>query len=150
MKHTMTQEQVLRYLELVERRLFILTHSGVDWLPEYEQELASIDSEINTLRNIVDAEYESPEPAEPSEDEVAQAIKEAESYDFQAFFDGFSFMSNFAIFTETRHVLEIYDTLQHSTAPGVESAIGSDGFNQALSFLEEYSARCLVDLFFCS
>ena len=41
----MTDKEVSRYLELVERRLFILTHSGTDWRPEYGVALARIDQE---------------------------------------------------------------------------------------------------------
>lgn len=73
-KHKMTQEQVIRYLFLVERRLFILMHSGVDGLPEYEQELADIDKELLELRKIVDAELEVAEPAEPTEEEVKEKM----------------------------------------------------------------------------
>lgn len=35
----MTDKEVCRYLELVDRRLFILIHSGIDWKPEYTPEL---------------------------------------------------------------------------------------------------------------
>ena len=54
----MTDKEVSRYLELVERRLFILTHSGVDWQPEYGPELVRIDQELAKLRKVVDAEHE--------------------------------------------------------------------------------------------
>lgn len=45
-------EQVLRYLTLVDRRIFIIMHSGIDWRPEYEQELKDIDAEISILREL--------------------------------------------------------------------------------------------------
>ncbi len=51
-------EQVTRYLTLVDRRLYILLHSGVDWKPEYEKELADIDKEISVLRELIN-QYES-------------------------------------------------------------------------------------------
>ena len=54
----MTDKEVSRYLELVERRLFILTHSGTDWRPEYGVALARIDQELVKLRKVVDAEHE--------------------------------------------------------------------------------------------
>ncbi len=47
-------EQVTRYLTLVDRRLYILMHSGVDWKPEYEKELADIDKEISVLRELME------------------------------------------------------------------------------------------------
>ena len=50
----MTEEQVNRYLDLVNRRLFILTHKGIDWKPEYAGELKQIDQELEQLRPIVE------------------------------------------------------------------------------------------------
>lgn len=50
----MTAEQVNRYLDLVNRRLYILVHSGVDWKPEYETEIQQIDRELAELRPIVE------------------------------------------------------------------------------------------------
>lgn len=54
----MSDNQIVRYLELVERRLFILLHSGVDWKPEYESELEAIDQELAELRPLVEQEHE--------------------------------------------------------------------------------------------
>lgn len=54
----MPDEAVCRYLNLVDRRLFILTHSGIDWKPEYEVELETIDRELGRLRVMVDQEHE--------------------------------------------------------------------------------------------
>ena len=51
----MTDKEIIRYLELVDRRLFILTHSGIDWQLEYGPELAIIDQELTELRKAVDA-----------------------------------------------------------------------------------------------
>ena len=48
----MTERQVLRYLELNSRRLFILLHFGVDWRPEYGPELEKITQELEELRKI--------------------------------------------------------------------------------------------------
>lgn len=53
----MTVADVTQYLALVERRMFIIEHSGVSWLPEYEQELKSIDQELAKLRKVIDAEH---------------------------------------------------------------------------------------------
>lgn len=54
----MKHEQINRYLDLVARRTFILTHSGVDWKPEYEKEMQQIDQELAVLRPLVDQEHQ--------------------------------------------------------------------------------------------
>ncbi len=53
----MTAEEVLRYIQLANRKTYILTHNGTDWLPEYEEELQQIDQELALLRPLVDAEH---------------------------------------------------------------------------------------------
>ena len=50
----MTPEQVTEYLDLINRRLYILTHSGIHWKPEYQQELAEIDQKIEELQSTVE------------------------------------------------------------------------------------------------
>lgn len=57
-ENTMKEKQISRYLELVNRRLVILLNSGINWKPEYEQELADIDRELYALRELVDAAHE--------------------------------------------------------------------------------------------
>ena len=52
----MTQTQVLRYLELVERKLYIFSHSGVSWKPEYNEEMEQINQELEELVPLVEAE----------------------------------------------------------------------------------------------
>ena len=52
----MTPEQVTKYLDLINRRLYILAHSGIHWKPEYASELEQIDQEIEKLRPIVEQE----------------------------------------------------------------------------------------------
>lgn len=103
-----TDSQVLRYIDLVDRRVFIIMHSGIDWKPEYEQELVEIDREISSLRRLIDSaegqesEVQKPEETEDSssvldtyqvscqeEDNrstmtVVQAMEKASKYDFQA------------------------------------------------------------------
>lgn len=54
---TMTKEQAIRYIDLMDRRMFILTHSGVDWKPEYGPELEQINKELQQLRPLVDQEH---------------------------------------------------------------------------------------------
>lgn len=51
------EKKVLRYLFLVDRRLEIILNSGVNWKQEYEDELKSIDMELDNLRRLVDAEH---------------------------------------------------------------------------------------------
>lgn len=53
----MTAQQVSRYIELVDRRTFILTHSGVDWVPGYGAELDQIEKELAELRPLVEEEH---------------------------------------------------------------------------------------------
>ena len=58
----MTQNDVLRYLYLVDRRLTILT-SGIHWEPEHERELKDIEKELPGLRSLVDNEHRKREQA---------------------------------------------------------------------------------------
>ncbi len=53
----MTGKEVCRYIDLVDRRVFIIMHSGVDWKPEYTAELEAIDRELAELRRKVDREH---------------------------------------------------------------------------------------------
>lgn len=57
----MTAEQVQRYIQLASRKAYILTHNGVEWLPEYEGELQQINQELALLRPLVDQEHKSRE-----------------------------------------------------------------------------------------
>ena len=47
----MTDTQVTRYLELTNRRLYIIMHSGASWKPEYASELDAIDQELKQIRH---------------------------------------------------------------------------------------------------
>ena len=51
------EKEILRYLSLVDRKLTIHLNSGIDWKPEYEEELANIDIELAKLRILVEAEH---------------------------------------------------------------------------------------------
>jgi hypothetical protein len=53
----MTATDVIQYLALVDRRMFIIEHSGVSWRPEYGPELECIDRELVKLKKVVDAEH---------------------------------------------------------------------------------------------
>lgn len=53
----MTATDVIQYLALVNRRMFIIERSGVSWRPEYGPELESIDQELVKLRKLIDAEH---------------------------------------------------------------------------------------------
>lgn len=55
--YAMSEHQILRYLELLDRRLYIILHSGLDWKPEYETELEEIDKELVELRKVVDTAH---------------------------------------------------------------------------------------------
>ena len=52
----MSENDVLRYLQLANRKLIILT-SGRNWKPEYELELKEIDEELARLRKLIDKEH---------------------------------------------------------------------------------------------
>lgn len=58
----MTENDVLRYLYLIDGRLTILT-SGIHWKPEYEEELKNIDKELSELRILIDEEHRKREQA---------------------------------------------------------------------------------------
>lgn len=49
-KDSISVDLVVRYLDLLSRSSYIVLHSGIDWKPEYEQELKLIDSEIEDIR----------------------------------------------------------------------------------------------------
>ncbi|MCI8483472.1 MAG: hypothetical protein HFH41_03920 [Lachnospiraceae bacterium] len=53
----MKEKDVLRYLQLLDRRLSILT-SGINWKPEYEEALLEIEKELSELRKLVEEEHE--------------------------------------------------------------------------------------------
>ncbi len=53
----MAGKEVCRYIDLVDRRVFIITHSGVDWKTEYTAELEAIGRELAGLRKKVDREH---------------------------------------------------------------------------------------------
>ena len=50
----MTDKQVVEYIDLVNRKLKILTNSGTTWKPEYEEELKRIDARIAKLYPLVE------------------------------------------------------------------------------------------------
>ena len=53
----MTTDEVLRYIQLARRKMYILTHNVIELLPEYEEELQQINQELALLRPLVDAEH---------------------------------------------------------------------------------------------
>lgn len=74
----MTAEQVSRYIDLVHRRMQIIFHSGIDWKPEYTEEIQRIDKELAELRPLVEQEHEKrlkKSPNEPTSGEVRNGHK---------------------------------------------------------------------------
>lgn len=53
----LTEEEILEYLRLVDRRLE-LHLMGVNWKQEYTEELERIEKRLAVLREKVDAEHE--------------------------------------------------------------------------------------------
>ncbi len=52
----MSENDVLKYLQLANRKSIILTF-GINWKPEHEQELREIDEELVHLRKLIDKEH---------------------------------------------------------------------------------------------
>lgn len=82
---TLSEEQVMRYLELVDRRMFIVMNSGITWKPEYARELEEIDSEIAVLRTAIETAHaarhlvQSQEPEAVSENVITDRMDSGES-----------------------------------------------------------------------
>lgn len=166
-----TDSQVLRYIDLVDRRVFIIMHSGIDWKPEYEQELVDIDREISSLRRLIDSaegqesEGQKPEEAEDSssvldtcsesvreEDNgntmtVAQAIEKAGRYDFQALKKAFPSMSIVQIVQEIKEVIQAYAILRQQPERVFMDCVRDD-FSDALIFLGDFAMDYLTHIFF--
>lgn len=53
----MNEVQVLRYIYLVYRKSFIICHSGIEWKPEYDDEMKRINQELALLRPLVEKEH---------------------------------------------------------------------------------------------
>lgn len=53
----MNELQVLRYIHLAYRKSFIICHSGIEWKPEYEDEMKQINQELALLRPLVEQEH---------------------------------------------------------------------------------------------
>lgn len=53
----MNEVQVLRYIYLAYRKSFIICHSGIEWKPEYEDEMKRINQELALLRPLVEKEH---------------------------------------------------------------------------------------------
>lgn len=53
----MTTADITRYLVLVDRRMFLIEHSGVSWRPEYGPELEYLNQELAKFRKVIDVEH---------------------------------------------------------------------------------------------
>lgn len=82
-----------------------------------------------------------------SKAELLQAVEKAKNYDYQALYDRWPSMMPVDVIAECREVLRIYDMLQEApTSFGMDGF--SDGFMDAMLFLETFCMRYLVDIFF--
>lgn len=81
----MTDKEVCRYINLVDRRVFILSHSGVDWKPEYAAELESIDRELAELRRLVDEEHGKKGGSMESQESIFEELKREAEYAQRSF-----------------------------------------------------------------
>ena len=59
----MTDKEVYRIIELMNRKFFIIMHSGISWKPEYGPELEAIDKELASLRVPVEQAHGQKEQA---------------------------------------------------------------------------------------
>lgn len=82
----MTESQTREYINLMDRRMFILMHNGVDWKPEYGPELEAITKRLFELRSVVDEEHkkkESDSATVPTMTTIRAAAKQTGlSYEF--------------------------------------------------------------------
>lgn len=83
-----------------------------------------------------------------SKEKQIQAAYKARNYDYQALYDRWPSMTPVDVIAECREVLQIHDTLQQAPESLALDALGSDGFSNALLFLESFCMRYLVDIFF--
>ena len=70
----MTDKEVCRYMELMDRRVLIIMHSGISWKPEYGPELEAIDRELARLRALVDQAHE--QKKQPAQSAAAEGTVE--------------------------------------------------------------------------
>lgn len=80
--------------------------------------------------------------------EMLQAAQKAQTYNFQALYDRWPTMSPVEAISECKEVLRIYDVLQQTPEPLGMDSLSSDGFMDALVFLETFCMHYLVDIFF--
>lgn len=99
---------------------------------------------------VIERDYSKPETNTKAEytPEMFQAAEKAQNYDYQALFDRWPTMSPVEVMAECKEVLSIYDTLQQTPEPLGLDSLCSDGFSNALLFLESFCMRYLVDIFF--
>ncbi len=56
MNNSVTNDQVVKYLTLLDQKVRITAHSGVEWRPEYSTELMEIDKALSELRSTINEE----------------------------------------------------------------------------------------------
>lgn len=56
MNNSVTNDQVVKYLTLLDQKVRITAHSGVEWRPEYSAELMEIDKALSELRSTINEE----------------------------------------------------------------------------------------------
>lgn len=115
----MTDKEVCRYIDLADRKVFIIAHSGVEWKPEYAAELEAIDRELAELRKKVDQEHRRRKEGRRKEEGMKEYRvrfwREDGSEDFlefdsmeqaQAFYDGRDSVAEVQRYIEGRHTYE--------------------------------------------
>lgn len=82
--------------------------------------------------------------------EMLQAAEKAQTYDFQSLYDRWPTMTPVEVISECKEVLRTYDVLQQTPEPLGLDSLNSNGFMDAMLFLETFCMRYLVDIFFNS
>lgn len=114
----MTGKEVCRYIDLVDRRVFIISHAGVDWKPEYAVELEAIDMELAELRRKVDQEHGRKQEEgkmkpyrvrfwHQDEDGRADCTEFDTREEAQAFYDNMDGQAEIQKYIEERHAYEM-------------------------------------------
>ena len=99
---------------------------------------------------VIERDYSKPE-ADTTEEitaEMRQAAEKAQNYNYQALYDRWPTMSPVEVIAECKEVLRIHDILQQTPEPLGLDSLNSDGFMDAMLFLEAFCMRYLVDIFF--
>ncbi|MDE6492158.1 MAG: hypothetical protein K2L37_03305 [Lactobacillus sp.] len=110
----------------------------------YEKAMAVLGWEVAMSATI----EEDMDTKEEITSEMRKAAERAQNYDCKALYDRWPSMTPVEVIAECKEVLRIHDVLQQTPEPLGLDALNSDGFMDAMLFLESFCMRYLVDIFF--